>query len=182
MKLVLVRHLPTAWNREGRLQGRRDIPLESLDGAAHRALPAQAALAARHGPFDRVTCSTLQRTRQTAELFGYAHAQPDPLLDELDFGTWEGALKADFMTIHGHAWLHAPEKLSLGEPVASLGARVSAFIDQNLASNAVLAFGHGAWIRAARALHETGSISAMNQRELENSEVVVLEYQSVETS
>lgn len=176
MKLVLVRHLATAWNREGRLQGRRDIPVEPVAESALPVLRERAESIAQYGPFDHVMCSTLQRTRQTAELFGYPEAELDPLLDELNFGPWEGAPRSEFIALHGEAWLHAPETLALGETVTSLAERILAFVNKRRELRAVLVFGHGAWIRAARALHETGKVTTMNLRDVGNSEVIVLEY------
>ncbi len=94
-RIALLRHFPTDWNLERRLQGRADRPLTE-EGRARLAglrLPS---------PWDRaeIVASTLVRARDTAELL--ADGRPvrlDPRLVEQDWGAWEGlqaaALEAD---------------------------------------------------------------------------------------
>lgn len=94
--IYLVRHGETDWNREGRLQGQRDIPLNALGrvqageaGARLRGLVP--------GPehLDYVA-SPLGRTRETMELLrGAIGLDPagyrqDARWTELSFGAWEG--------------------------------------------------------------------------------------------
>ena len=83
--LALLRHGPTAWTAERRLQGQTDIPL-SPEGKATVLgweLPKEAA------GFAWVT-SPLARARQTAVLLGHGDAPVDARLVEMGFGDWEG--------------------------------------------------------------------------------------------
>ncbi|HZD25502.1 MAG TPA: histidine phosphatase family protein [Alphaproteobacteria bacterium] len=84
-QVAFIRHGPTAWNREGRLTGRADIPL-SKEGrrlvACYR-LPAALSDATWH-------TSPLKRARETAALLGHANARVEPRLIEMDFGAYEG--------------------------------------------------------------------------------------------
>jgi probable phosphoglycerate mutase len=176
VKLVLVRHLPTRWNLEARLQGRRDIPIEPLHDDARGNLLEVGAALKQLGPFDCVYTSPLCRAHQTAKAFGYANAIIEPLLSEISFGEWEGALREDFFAVHGEAWMHHPETLSFAEPMSALADRIRLFVEKNRIHERVLGFGHGAWIRAARAIHDTGNLSTMNQTSLGNSAVVTLEW------
>ncbi|WP_027136284.1 histidine phosphatase family protein [Geminicoccus roseus] len=84
MSLLLIRHGPTAWNRDRRLQGRADIPL-SPEGAR---LVRSWRLPARFQAWP-VRTSPLARARQTAEILGLEGAVL-PELVELDWGGWEG--------------------------------------------------------------------------------------------
>jgi probable phosphoglycerate mutase len=82
--VVLLRHGPTAGNREHRLQGRTDPPLDSAGRAAvaRWQLPAFArTLIWRRSP--------LRRCAETAALLGLA-AGVEPRLIEMDWGAWEG--------------------------------------------------------------------------------------------
>lgn len=83
--LVMVRHGPTAWNREKRAQGRTDVPLDE-DG---RREVATWSLPARFQAFTRVV-SPLTRTRETMELLLGPGARPEPRIIEMDWGEWEG--------------------------------------------------------------------------------------------
>ena len=85
--LALLRHGPTDWNKEGRIQGHTDIPL-SESGRAEVAgwnLPTQ---------FQQYAwvASPLLRTRETARLLGAPEDMAtDPVLMEMNWGEWEGA-------------------------------------------------------------------------------------------
>lgn len=88
--LVFIRHGRTAMNAERRMAGWTDSPLseEGLEQARHLA-----AHVVRHYTFDRVYCSTLVRTLQTARPFADPLGlEPVPLDDlrEMFFGEFEG--------------------------------------------------------------------------------------------
>ncbi|GAU83364.1 histidine phosphatase family protein [Bosea sp. BIWAKO-01] len=95
-RLFLVRHGETDWNREGRLQGSKDIPLNELG----REQAAEAAGRLRHlvqgyEGLDFVA-SPMERARETMEILRYRLGLPpkgyriDERLRELTFGAWEG--------------------------------------------------------------------------------------------
>jgi probable phosphoglycerate mutase len=175
MKLVVVRHLPTAWNAEDRLQGQRDIPITPPDEAALGLLAEVIETVRANGPYDRVYCSRMARTRQTAELFGYPEPIAEPLLDELNFGMWEGRLRREMLAAVGNAWIEAPHTLAFGESVLELGGRVQKFLKKNAPHERVLAFGHGAWARALSSLHTTGHLHDMNKLAVGNCQALIFE-------
>jgi len=95
-RLILIRHGETDWNREGRLQGAQDIPLNDLG----RTQAAEAAgrlreLAPGFATLDYVV-SPMQRAQETMAIIGRALGLPpdtartDDRLRELTFGSWEG--------------------------------------------------------------------------------------------
>ena len=47
-------------------------------------------------PFDLILASTLKRTQQTAQMYGM-NVVIEPLLDELDFGEFEGRPKEELI-------------------------------------------------------------------------------------
>jgi broad specificity phosphatase PhoE len=85
---ALVRHLPTAWNEEGRLQGRSDPPLAASAASRTWRLPSE---------FEgfRVLASPLRRAVDTARLFGVAAPEIEPRLVEMAWGEWEGSTLAE---------------------------------------------------------------------------------------
>ena len=90
-RIALMRHYPTAWNAEGRLQGRTDVPL----GPAARAVLAGLRLPS---PWDRarLVASALGRAAETAQWLACGREVTiDPRLAELGFGAWEGRLAAE---------------------------------------------------------------------------------------
>lgn len=88
--LAVIRHGPTSWNEDKRLQGRADVPL-----SAH----GRAAVAAWRLPFDASgfvwTSSPLRRAVETAELLGAPNLVVEPRLTETDWGAWEGRRLAE---------------------------------------------------------------------------------------
>lgn len=87
--LYIIRHGLTDWNKEYRLQGRTNIPLnqEGIEMAQ------KAAEKYRDIPFDVCYCSPLDRARKTAELLTAGRnisVIPDDRLLEMCFGECEG--------------------------------------------------------------------------------------------
>lgn len=90
-RLAFLRHGVTSWNREGRIQGHTDIPLDEAarDHLDRLALPPGWEGAAFHA-------SPLRRAVETAERLGRGRAvRTDPRLMEMDWGRWEGCRGAD---------------------------------------------------------------------------------------
>jgi len=79
-RLALLRHAETAWSREGRIQGRTDVPLLKDISVSFPA--------ACRGM--RVVTSPLARCTQTAALIGAPDAPREPRISEMSWGDWEG--------------------------------------------------------------------------------------------
>lgn len=172
MILVAVRHLPTAWNKLHQLQGRRDIEIEPLAAAQRREIEENRRQLQELGPFAKVLCSTLQRTAQTAALYGYPDAMREPLLDEFDFGRFEGQPRDQFLAELKEVWMEHPEDLVLGESMKALEQRVRQFLADYEKYKVVLLFGHGCWLRALHSLHSSGSINGMNRLVIPNNQLL----------
>ena len=125
IRVALLRHFPTDWNAEARLQGRADRPLTPAARLrlAGLRLPA---------PWDRavILASPLSRAQETAEaLAGGRAIRLDPALVEQDWGAWEGRRAADllaepgsgFVPTHRLGWHDRPPR---GESRADLWARL----------------------------------------------------------
>ncbi len=96
--LAVIRHGPTAWNRERRLQGRRDIALDAegvAEVAGWKLPPAFSA-------FDW-TASPLARARRTAAVLAGGAVSCAPALIEMDWGEWEGRRLAELRAELGPA-------------------------------------------------------------------------------
>ncbi len=83
--IAFIRHGPTEWNAEKRIQGHTDTPLSAAG---------RAAVAARSLPEEFESCkkfsSPLRRARQTAALLGVDEPELVPALMEMCWGEWEG--------------------------------------------------------------------------------------------
>lgn len=111
MRLFIVRHGETSWNREGRFQGQRDIPLNE-NGLAQADLTAKRFLGYH---LDAVLTSPLSRAKVTAEKIYSAAICNTFIVDdgfmEIGHGDWEGRLRPDVERLWPDVldqWLHDP--------------------------------------------------------------------------
>jgi broad specificity phosphatase PhoE len=151
--LYLIRHGVTAWHKEGRMLGHRDIPLDD-DGLAQADTVARAL---RDTPLREVVSSPLVRAVRTAETLargrGFEVAR-DPRLGDLRIGPWEGRAAAEVAaSTDFRRMVAAPdERAPGGESLRELAKRARGAIDQilgdNPAGDAVAVVTHGAVIRA----------------------------------
>src|SRR3990170_2183319 len=89
LRLLLLRHAETDWNRERRYQGWTDTPL-SAAGLGQAEAAARLLAGSRLGA---VWASPLRRARDTAAVIAAPHGlevQTDPAFREMRFGPWEG--------------------------------------------------------------------------------------------
>jgi broad specificity phosphatase PhoE len=173
MHITLIRHLPTDWNRKKWLQGRKDIGISHLPKGFDQRIAFNQLLLNEMEPFDFVLASTLKRTQQTANLFGYKF-ETESLLDELDFGPYEGLPKEKLIEEVGDKWFENPKELILGESITNLEERIRLFLDKYRKSANILVFGHGSWIRAMISYVQYGDINNMNKMTFGNNECLKL--------
>ena len=153
MRIAFLRHGPTEWNGEGRIQGRIDTPL-SAAGAAKMAglLPPQGFENAR------AFTSPQRRARETAALLGYPHAVPDERLAEHHWGAWEGLTREEILARDGDdAFTRAGLGIDFtpkdGESTRDLLARVAGFLhDVAHGEGDAIAIAHRGILRSAYTL------------------------------
>jgi broad specificity phosphatase PhoE len=173
MQITFIRHLPTDWNNKTWLQGRKDIEISPLTKDFEKQIAVNQQILKKLSPFNVVLASTLMRTHQTAALYGY-QSETECLLDELDFGPFEGQPKKKLMETYGDKWIENPQELILGESLLNLENRIVLFLEKYKEYDNVLVFGHGAWIRAMLSYHDYGDINHMNKVTVANNQCVTL--------
>jgi broad specificity phosphatase PhoE len=171
MRITLIRHLPTEWNLKTWLQGRRDIEISSITDELQQGIKINMEKLLALEPFDLVLASTLIRTHQTATLYGYKF-ETETLLDELDFGPFEGRPKEDLFAEYEDQWIENPKKLFLGESLTHFENRLLSFLGKYKGFKNVLVFGHGSWIRGLLSLLQYGDINYMNKIIVSNNQCI----------
>ncbi|PWW01862.1 putative phosphoglycerate mutase [Hoeflea marina] len=160
LDMFVIRHGETSYNREGRLQGQRDIGLNplgleqaALNGRSLAAIPGFVA-ADRDwvsSPLSRAR-NTMELVRENAGLDPGAY-RTDPLLVEVSFGDWEGFTPAEIEAHtpgitaerEQHKWTFRPPG-EHAESYEMMAQRVDAFLAS--VTRPTVCVAHGGIIRA----------------------------------
>lgn len=156
--IYIVRHGITEWNRQERMQGHSDIPLDAEGRIQAEKISCR--LAEVRPKIQQVWSSDLSRAVETAEAIarplGIAIATT-PLLRETDLGEWEGLTREDIQArgegdkleaYRKDPYLHRPPG---GETLDSAWARMNRVLEdiRNSAPSLRIAIvGHGGSLRA----------------------------------
>jgi broad specificity phosphatase PhoE len=175
LRIALIRHGPTEWNAQKRVQGRIDMPL-SDEGRVKmaRLLPPEGFETAR--PF----ASPQMRARQTAALLGLEHPTLDGRLREQNWGAWEGLTREEMLARDGlDAFTRAGRGLRFrppgGESTGELQARVRSFLaDAAKLPQDAIAVTHMGVLRSAYALATGWNMSTPMPDELDLAAALVL--------
>jgi probable phosphoglycerate mutase len=175
LKLALLRHGPTEWNGQGRIQGHTDIPLSEAGLAKMAALRLPLHVT-------RVYASPMLRARQTAEALGLPAPIYDPRLMEQNWGVWEGLTRDEILARDGaDAFIRAGSNRGEafrpggGESTGELHARVAAFLkDVAQGEGDAVAIAHLGVLRAAYTLATGWDMATPMPAELDVSKILLL--------
>src|SRR2546426_267852 len=145
LEVYLARHGETEWSVSGQHTGVTDIPLTRRGEAKAAALGRTLAGIT----FDAVYSSPMQRARRTAELAGFDDPQVTSLLQEVDYGQYEGLTSQQIHELDPD-WEVYKDGCPDGESPAQIYARAQAFI-QLVARHGDargISFAHGHILRA----------------------------------
>ena len=118
LRLLLVRHGETEWNRVSRFQGGIDVPLN--DNGRQQAQMASEFL--KDVQIDFAISSPMLRPKETAEIILKSHPtvnlELQEALKEINHGLWEGKLESEIKQEYAdllHQWQTAPETVQMPE-------------------------------------------------------------------
>jgi phosphoserine phosphatase len=193
MKLYLVRHGVTSYNKEDRFQGRIDIPLDDDGKAQAESLGERFRDEVRKGGehFAGIYSSPLTRTQETAEPIAKALGitqQKDPGLIELGMGEWEGKTKTEVLQYKDADGIPLLKKCSAdplhnpmpgGETLQEVDSRVTSSLEKiiksHLPQESAVIVTHGGAI-AVVLCHVLGkSLSEVPKSMVDNASVTIIE-------
>jgi broad specificity phosphatase PhoE len=161
IRIILVRHGETEWNRLGIFQGRSDIPLNSQGRAEALSL----ADALKKEPLSTIYCSPLVRARETAQIIQQFHPfvsfVEEPGLMEMDLGDFDGMKASDWaeqFPEFREVWQKKPSSLKMpaGECLLDVQKRalgtLSRIATQHLPGETLLVCSHNFVIISIRCL------------------------------
>ena len=116
LRLILVRHGLSSFNKEGRIQGRTDLSILTEEGHS-QAVAAGRTLSSI--PIDAIYSSPLRRASETSRIIiNQLQKKLEPVftedLLEVDLDTWSGLTKDELKKLY-------PEKLSAWEKEPKIG-------------------------------------------------------------
>jgi len=133
MRLFLLRHGRTQWNKEGIFRGRTDIPLDEVGRKEAELLGKRL----KDVPIKAIFASPLKRAQETAFIIASFTKSPvlvkEELLD-LSYGSWEGLsveeVKRQYPDLY-EKWLNAPHELTFphGESLKVVEERAFNFVE-----------------------------------------------------
>jgi broad specificity phosphatase PhoE len=186
MRLVIVRHGESEWNRIGRYQGHYDAPLSEMGVRQAEALAERL----RTEKFHTIYASPLQRARLTGEAVHRFH--PDtpfviaPAIIELDHGEWSGLMVDEVIEKFGDGlreWRMHPTRSQMpgGESFSNILKRVLDFKEQLLKAHpdqTVLISTHDVVVKILVADALGMHMDGINQIWVTNASISVIEYGS----
>ncbi len=135
MRLIIIRHGESEWNRIGRYQGQQDAPLSDLGVRQANAL----AQRLRSEPLHAIFTSPLQRAAHTAQAVAKFHPdvplREDAALLEIGHGDWEGLMIDEVVGRYADGlreWRDHPTRSQMpnGESFSNILKRVLDFKEQ----------------------------------------------------
>lgn len=147
-RIGLIRHGSTLWNKEGRIQGHTDNPLDE------EGLRQAAVLAERLSgeAWDYIYSSDLLRARQTAEIIagrlGIPLAGLIPGIREMNGGLIEGTTESERVERFGSGWRTMDMELESQELAQQRGVQAIEEIAARHPGSNVLVVSHGAILRS----------------------------------
>jgi broad specificity phosphatase PhoE len=182
--LYLIRHGETDWNRDGRWQGHRDVPLSAAGRAQAKRLAHR--LSKSEPRFDSIFTSDLSRALETARIIGGAlglRPIATPELREINLGAWAGKTREEIARAFPGEWLRMQRNEDIprggGETFSSFQQRILGWLDratEDQERRTICAVTHGGCIRAVL-LHTLGLTWAERDQipPIDNGSITVME-------
>ncbi len=184
MRLIIVRHGESEWNRIHRYQGQLDAPLSELGLRQAEAL----ATRLKAEPIDYIYTSRLQRAAHTAQAIAAHHpnvpfAYSDALL-EIDHGEWQGKYAHEVEAHYGaglREWREHPTRSQMpgGESFSNVLKRTLDFREELCARHAdqtVLVSTHDVVVKILVADALGMNMDRINRIWVTNASISVIEY------
>lgn len=184
MRLIIVRHGESEWNRIGRYQGQADAPLSELGANQAEALAGRL----QREKLSVIFSSPLQRAAKTAEAIARYHPQVPfqhaPALMEIHHGDWQGLMVNEVVERYGDGlreWRQHPTRVQMpnGESFSNILKRVLDFKERlcrEYTNRTVLISTHDVVVKILVADALGMNMDRINRIWVTNASISVIEY------
>jgi broad specificity phosphatase PhoE len=184
LRIYLVRHGETIWNRDGRLQGQTDMPLNEVGRQQADRLADRLSTE----PVIAVWTSDLARARETAVIVAQRHGlepHASALLRERFAGDWEGLTREEISARGEAPTLTANHQDTVyqgppnAEPMEAVWDRLVAALAEMrgaYSEGTICVVGHGGSLRVLLCEVIGADIAAMRRIWLDNASLSLIEY------
>ena len=184
MRLLIVRHGESEWNKIGRYQGQHDAPLSELGRQQAQAL----AQRLHNEPLDAIYSSPLQRAAHTAQAIAQHHAavpfHTAAALLEIHHGDWQGLYATEVKERYATAlleWKQYPTRAQMpnGESFSNILKRVLDFketLEHKHRNETVLVSTHDVVVKILVADALGMNMDRINRIWVTNASISVVEY------
>jgi phosphoserine phosphatase len=184
MRLIIVRHGESEWNRIGRYQGQADAPLSETGVSQAEALGARLS----REQFDAIYTSPLQRAARTAEAIARYHPEVpffrDPAIMEIHHGDWQGLYSHEVVERYADGleeWRQHPTRAQFpnGESFSNILKRVLDFKERLLAEHSdrtILVSTHDVVVKILVSDALGMNMDRLNRIWVTNASISVIEY------
>jgi len=184
MRMIIVRHGESEWNRIPRYQGQADAPLSELGARQAEAL----AQRLRNEQLDAIYTSPLQRAALTAQAIARHHPSvpffTEPALLEIDHGEWHGKFIHEIVERFGDGlreWREHPTRAQMpgGESFSNILKRTLDFKERLCAergNDTVLVSTHDVVVKILVSDALGMNMDRLNRIWVTNASISVIEY------
>lgn len=184
MRMIIVRHGESEWNRIHRYQGQADAPLSELGARQAEALGQRL----RNEQLDAIYTSPLQRAALTAQAIARHHTSvpffTEPAVLEIDHGAWQGKFVHEIAAEFGDGlreWREHPTRAQMpgGESFSNILKRTLDFKERLCAAcpdDTVLVSTHDVVVKILVADALGMNMDRLNRIWVTNASISVIEY------
>jgi broad specificity phosphatase PhoE len=185
MKIVIVRHGETEYNKTRRIQGQQQIPLNKKGKAQAKQITESLMMCG----FTHIYCSNLRRERETTDIINESFSLPirtDSRLNERNFGVWENRYFDELLNEYTDlkvrtswgSWDFTPNQ---GETVRDLVNRSIEFlkdvIKKHQESDIILIVTHGGPMRIMLGFIKSLDIKDYMDQGIDNGQILRVKYE-----
>ena len=175
--IILIRHLPTSFNRRGVFQGRIDNPIDYESISPNHIVNLSKIIKLISSKSYNLYSSPLKRCQQTTKLISKKTPKIDNRIIEFNFGEWQEKSRNNLSQKDQELWNKNFTSIKLDENYHQFSERINAFVKDLAKSELNIIITHGVVIRylfCKYYLNNINNIDYMNSITIHPGSITIL--------